>query len=182
MKTINLIKKLNKAGIEVKAIESRNNRYEGKTKSQVINFYDQDGEATCISCYDLSMTEEEKMNYSYQDCSYRTYFDTAKHLIEWVLRHDRELEEREAKKAVEVKEEKPRRLTVKITNICGNLYEARDYTQNLKDKFQGKTYMQIDFKCWPIGGSFNVGVTGWADSEEELKDMFMSLLLNQVAA
>lgn len=67
------------------------------------------------------------------------------------------------------------RLHLDLTNLPVNKFEAEAKVEKLNKRFGGKTYMDLSFHAYPVGGSFNVCVRGNADSEEELSEMVMGL-------
>lgn len=69
---------------------------------------------------------------------------------------------------------------IDLTNLCMHKTEAEQHAQKLQDKFGGRTYMNLEFFCYPIGGSFNVAVRGKAQDKEELQGMVMSIFTSEL--
>ena len=65
---------------------------------------------------------------------------------------------------------------MELTNLPMNKTQAEEKVAKLKAKLEGKTFMNLRFCCYPIGGSFNVAVRGDAETKEELSEMVISLL------
>ena len=64
---------------------------------------------------------------------------------------------------------------IELANLPMSKTEAEKRVSKLQEKFGGKTYMNLQFCCYPIGGSFNVAASGNAESKEELSNMVMAI-------
>lgn len=85
MKTTTVISKFKKVGIEFKLERTT---FRAQSKTQLISFHDQDGDAICLSTSKLSTLEKDQESQTYEDISYRTYHESVKTAIEWVQRQD----------------------------------------------------------------------------------------------
>jgi len=71
----------------------------------------------------------------------------------------------------------PRVKTIKIDNVTS---ESGPRAQSIIRALQGQTYMDLQVKFAPTGGSFDVLVeTEHADSEDDIRAMVFSLLISE---
>lgn len=83
MKINTVINKFKKIGIEIESNDGR--KYQGKSESQIITFWNQNGDVTSLSTCDRSTNDQDRERFIYEDIGYKTFHDSAKAAVEWVL-------------------------------------------------------------------------------------------------
>ena len=86
MMTKTIISKFKKMGINFKKEEHGN--WIATSKTQTIEFSDQDGEAVCLCTYRTATAEADRIDRMYTDSSYQRFHDTVKSAINTVLDKD----------------------------------------------------------------------------------------------
>lgn len=88
MKTKTVINKFKKIGIEFTERKDRPSILEAKSETQLITIHSQGDEVATLSTCDAVTNYEDRLNYIYTDCSYKTFHDSAKSAVEWVQEWD----------------------------------------------------------------------------------------------